>query len=116
MARFRARRPNVRSTHASHDRRRRDLGLALPAIVATCVGVRRGSGWARRALYGAVAWLGLVGIAVAGMAIAMWARGKASMSAGAAAVMTLLALGLAGMGVFLYAPVLRRSRSSAGPA
>ena len=85
-----------------------DLGLGLPAIVAACVGIRRGAAWARRALYAVVGWLALVGTAVAGMAIAMFARDDPSMSAGAMVVMTVLALALVAIAVLLYAPVVRR--------
>ena len=45
-----------------------DLGVFLPATVATCVGLVHGSGWAPKALYLVAGWFGLVGPAVAAMA------------------------------------------------
>jgi hypothetical protein len=87
-----------------------DLGLGVPAIVAACVGIRRGAAWAQRALYGVVAWLALVGAAVAGMAIAMLARDDPSMSAGAMAAASALALALVAIAGLLYAPVVRGAR------
>ncbi len=49
-----------------------DLGVFLPATVVTCVGLIRGRLWAQKALYLVVGWFGLVGLAVAAMAIAMY--------------------------------------------
>jgi hypothetical protein len=85
-----------------------DLGLLLPAVAAVCIGVRRGAPWARRALYAVVAWLALIGTAVAGMAIAMRLQDQPSMTAGAMAVMLALAAMLLAVAVTLFAPVLRR--------
>jgi hypothetical protein len=51
-----------------------DLGWALPATVAVCIGYRRTAPWARRAV---ASWFALVGAAVAGMAIAMQVRAEA---------------------------------------
>jgi hypothetical protein len=87
-----------------------DLGLLLPAVAATCIGVRCGVRWARRALYAVVAWLALIGTAVAGMAVAMRLQGQPSMSVGAMVVMLALAVMLLGIAVLLYAPVVRRPR------
>jgi hypothetical protein len=84
-----------------------DLGLALPATVAVCVGVRRGTGWAQKGLYAVVAWYALVGIAVAGMEIAMYARDDPAMSAGQMALMAGLGVGLGALAVTLYAPMSR---------
>jgi hypothetical protein len=84
-----------------------DLGLALPAIVATIIGMRRGSGWARRALYAVVSWLALVGVAVGGMAVAMFVRGEPTMSVAGMGSMALLGLGLVGIAAAIFAPLVR---------
>lgn len=51
-----------------------DLGVAVPATVAVCVGHRHAVSWARRGMYGLTAWFALAGAAVAAMAIAMQLR------------------------------------------
>lgn len=89
-----------------------DLGLSVPAIVATCVGLRRGAAWAPRALYAVTAWLALVGTAVAGMAVAMLLRDDPTMTAGGATAMVILAGALVAIAGVLFAPLLRRSRPS----
>jgi hypothetical protein len=95
-----------------------DLGLALPATVAVCIGYRRGAGWARRGLYGVVGWLALVGTAVAGMAVAMQAREDPAMSAPQMSVMVVLGMLLVAIAAGLFGPVLRGARrtTAASPA
>jgi hypothetical protein len=84
-----------------------DLGIGLPAIVATCVGVRRAAAWSSRALYAVVGSLALIAVAVAGMAVATYVRADPAMSAGAMAAMVALGTALAAMAAYLYAPLLR---------
>lgn len=76
-----------------------DLGIVAPAAAAAGLGLRRGRDWARTALFGIVGWFGLVGPAVASMAVTMWRAGDPAGSVGAAAAFTaggavLLALAL----------------------
>jgi len=85
-----------------------DLGLALPATVAVCIGVRAGARWAQKGLYAIVAWYALVGAAVAAMAVAMYARDGASISVAQMAVMSVLGAALVALAVLLHAPLLRR--------
>jgi hypothetical protein len=84
-----------------------DLGLALPASVAVCIGVRRGARWAQKGLYAIVAWYALV--AVAAMAISMYVRDDSTMSAAQMAFMSVLGAALVGLFMLLHAPLLRRS-------
>jgi hypothetical protein len=85
-----------------------DLGLALPATVAACVGFRRGARWARNALYAVVAWFALVGVAVGAMAVAMSIRNDPGTSVASAATMVTLGLAFAAMAAALWAPLVRR--------
>jgi hypothetical protein len=85
-----------------------DLGVALPATVAVWVGLRSGAAWARRGLYALVAWLALVGVAVAGMATAMYARDDPAMSGVQLGMMVGLGALVAALAVVLFAPLLRR--------
>jgi len=87
-----------------------DLGFALPATVAAIVGFRRGAGWARRALYSVVGWFSLVGLAVAAMAIAMYARDDPGSSLGSVVFMAVLGLGLTALALALAVPVAAAHR------
>jgi hypothetical protein len=87
-----------------------DLGIALPATVAACVGYRRGARWARKALYAVVAWFALVGLAVGAMAVAMYLRDDAGTSAASTAVMVALGLAFAAMAGSLATARTRRSQ------
>jgi hypothetical protein len=85
-----------------------DLGVFLPATIAACVGLVRGTTWAHKALYTSVGWFALVGPAVAGMAIAMYADDDPNASAASVASMTALGLVFALLAAFLYRPLFRR--------
>lgn len=82
-----------------------DLGIVVPAITVTGVGIVRGAGWARRAVYAAVGWFALLGSSVAGMAIAMQATGDpAASAANTLAFGVFAAVGLA-VAVIVYRPL-----------
>jgi hypothetical protein len=82
-----------------------DLGVFLPLTAATCFGLVRGKAWAQRALYAVVGWFGLVGPAVAAMAITMYLRDDPNASGGNAVFMTVLGLAFALFAVVLYRPL-----------
>jgi hypothetical protein len=90
-----------------------DLGVFLPATVATCLGLVRGADWAPRALYLVGGWFGLVGPAVAAMAIAMYVTDDPNASTGSAAFMTVLGLAFAALALTLYRPLFRRTHTRA---
>jgi hypothetical protein len=85
-----------------------DLGVFLPATVATCVGLVRGSRWAPKALYTVVGWFGLVGPAVAAMAITMYVNDDPIASGGSTVFMSVLGGAFLLLALFLYRPLLRR--------
>ena len=85
-----------------------DLGVFLPATVATCVGLAHGSPWAQKALYLVAGWFGLVGPAVAAMAIVMYINDDPNASAGSAAFMTLLGLAFAVLALAVFRPLFGR--------
>src|SRR5215217_6685810 len=84
-----------------------DLGVFLPATAATCVGLARRTAWASKALYLVVGWFGLVGPAVAAMAIAMTVNHDPNATMAGAVSMTVLGLAFAALAVALYRPLLR---------
>ena len=83
-----------------------DLGVFLPATVATCVGLVRGSDWAPKALYTVVGWFGLVGPAVAAMAITMYVNDDPLASGGSTLFMSVLGGAFLLLALFLYLPLL----------
>jgi hypothetical protein len=83
-----------------------DLSVFLPLTVATCAGLVRGRDWAPKALLAVAGWFGLVGPAVAAMAIAM-RLGDPRGSTGAAVAMTLLGTAFAGLAVWVFRPLTR---------
>ncbi len=85
-----------------------DLGIFLPATIAACAGLVRGRPWAGKALYLVAGWFALVGPAVAGMAIAMYANDDPTASGGATVFMTALALAFAALAVAMFRPLFAR--------
>ena len=82
-----------------------DLGIFLPATAATCVGLVRDLPWAQKAMYAVVGWFGLVGLAVAAMAISMYAHDDPSASAANAVFMTVLGLAFATLALAVFRPL-----------
>ena len=87
-----------------------DLGVLLPATVATCVGLVRGARWAPKAMYLVAGWFGLVGPAVAAMAVVMAANDDPNASGANVAVMSALGVAFALVAVAVYVPFLRSGR------
>jgi hypothetical protein len=85
-----------------------DLGVFLPATVAACWGLVRGARWSRRALYLVAGWFGLVGPAVAAMAVAMDVRDDPTASLGGTVVMTVLGAAFAALALVVFRPLVRR--------
>lgn len=84
-----------------------DLGVFLPATIAACVGLVRGTPWAPKALYAVGGWFGLVGPAVAAMAISMYVNDDPNASGGATTFMTALGVVFALLALYLYWPLFR---------
>jgi hypothetical protein len=84
-----------------------DLGVFLPATVLTCIGLSRGTVWARKALYLIIGWFGLVGPAVAAMAVAMYVNHDANASGSNTAFMTVLGLAFAALALATFQPLVR---------
>jgi hypothetical protein len=87
-----------------------DLGVFLPATAAACVGLARRRPWARRALFLVVGWFGLVGPAVAAMAITMSVNHDPNASTANAIAMTILGLAFAALAVAVYRPLCSRQQ------
>jgi hypothetical protein len=92
-----------------------DLGVALPATVAACLGFRRRTRWAREALYAVVSWFALVGVAVGAMAVAMYLRDDPASSVASAAMMVVVGFAFAAIAAFLTAPLVRRHSKAQVP-
>jgi hypothetical protein len=83
-----------------------DLGVVLPATVAACFGLVRGTPWARKLAYAVGGWFGLVGPAVAAMAITMYVNDDPNVSGGNTVFMSALGLAFAALAVWLYRSLL----------
>ena len=92
-----------------------DLGVFLPATVAACLGLLRDTPWAQKALYLVVGWFGLVGPAVAAMAITMYANDDPNAAGGNTAFMIALGLAFALLALFVYLPLLHGREPAADP-
>lgn len=90
-----------------------DLGVFLPATAVACVGLVRRAPWVYKALYLVVGWFGLVGPAVAAMAIAMYVNDDPNASTGNVVFMTLLGLSFAVLAIVLFRPLFTRRRDGA---
>ncbi len=89
-----------------------DLGVFLPLTVAACVGLVRETAWAQKAAYTVAGWFGLVGPAVAAMAVAMYVDDDPNASGGDAVFMIALGLAFALLALILYWPLVRRGTAS----
>lgn len=90
-----------------------DLGVFTPAAIAAGFGLRRGQGWAKKALHGVVGWLGLVGPAVAAMAVTMRLAGDPTASPGRTVAFVGVGAALAALSIRLLAPLFRGVRREA---
>jgi len=85
-----------------------DLGMLVPAAVATGVALLRGgSAWAHKAMYVVVGWLALVGPAVASMGVAMEVNEDPNASLGKTVMFGVVAAVFVAFAARLYWPVLR---------
>lgn len=85
-----------------------DLGVFLPATVATILGIRRGVAWAAKAVFLLAGWFALVGTAVAGMSIAMAIEDVPAGSARSALSLALLGGAFVVVAVLLFEPAFER--------
>jgi len=91
-----------------------DLGVFLPATVAACIGLFRGELWAQKLTYAVVGWYGLVGVAVAAMAITMDVNDDPNASGGNTVLMVTLGVAFALLAFAVYRPLARRADERSG--
>jgi hypothetical protein len=89
-----------------------DLGIIVPAALATTIGLRRGTSWARKAAYTVIGWFALVPASVAAMAITMQINDDPLATTANTIAMTAAALVFLPIAVLLYRPLFTDSRSS----
>jgi hypothetical protein len=88
-----------------------DLGIIVPAALVTGIGVLRGAGWARRAMYAMLTGYTCLAIAVAAMGVVMYANDDPDASLGLAGGFVLFALLFATLTTLLYRPLFTHGRS-----
>jgi hypothetical protein len=86
-----------------------DLSVVVPVTVAVGVGLRRGTGWAWRAVYGLVGWYVLVPVSVAAMSLAMLLDGDLNAAVGTVVVLAVAALLFTLVAAWLYRPLVERN-------
>ena len=86
-----------------------DLGIIVPAAVATAVGLLKGATWARRAMYVLFTGYTCLAIAVAAMGLVMYANADPDASLGLAGGFLAFAVAFVTLTVFLYRPFVGRS-------
>ncbi len=91
-----------------------DLGLVVPAAVATGIALRRQRSWARTAAYAVIGWFALVPAAVAAMAVVMEVRDDPNATTGATVLFVVAATVFTLGAAWLYRPMFS-SASTGGP-
>ena len=91
-----------------------DLGIIVPAAVCTAVGLLKGAAWARRAMYVLLTGYTCLAIAVAAMALVMYANADPDASLGLAGGFAVFALAFATLTALLYWPLFDRSAPESG--
>jgi hypothetical protein len=86
-----------------------DLGLVVPAAVATGIGLLVGSRWANKALYGVVGWFALVPPSVAAMSIVKLLRSDPNAASGDTIVFVVVTLVFWVIAFLLFRPLFARS-------
>lgn len=82
-----------------------DLGVVVPATVATALALRRGARWAQPALYGVAGWFTLVPVSVSAMALVMLANDDPAASVGMVAVLSVAAVIFTLFAAWVYRPL-----------
>jgi hypothetical protein len=91
-----------------------DLGLVVPATVATGIGLLVGSRWANKALYGVVGWFALVPPSVAAMSIVKLLRSDPNATSGDTIVFVVVTLVFWVIAFVLFRPFFARSSGRSG--
>jgi len=89
-----------------------DLGLVVPAAVATAVGILLSSRWAQAALYGVVGWFALVPPSVAAMSIVKLLRDDPNAATGDTVVFVVVSLVFWAIAAVLFRPLFGRRHAA----
>jgi hypothetical protein len=87
-----------------------DLGIIVPAAVATGIGLLKGAAWARRVMYVLLTGYTCLAISVAAMAIVMYANSDPDASVAVTAGFLIFAVAFVTLTVLLYRPLFRRTK------
>lgn len=84
-----------------------DLGIVVPVLVVTGVGILGARPWVAKVKYAAVGWTALLGSSVAGMAIMMQLTGDPASTVANTIVFSFFAAVALGMAAVVYVPLVR---------
>lgn len=90
-----------------------DLGVVVPGLAATAIGLRGGATWARTASYACIGWFSLVPASVAAMSIVMVVNHDPLAAPGAAVLFSVVGLILTSAAAMWYLPLFRRAAPAA---
>lgn len=92
-----------------------DLGIVVPAALASAIALRRHLTWARTAAYAVIGWFSLVPAAVAAMAVVMQIKDDPNASTSATALFVVAAIVFTLGAAWLYRPMFETSASEEEP-
>lgn len=93
-----------------------DLGIVVPALVATAVALFRGAATGHKAAYALLGWFALVPPSVAAMSVAMVAAGDPNASVGQMAIFIVAAVAFSAYALAAHRPLFRRVAPPEEPA
>lgn len=85
-----------------------DVGVVVPATLATALGLFRGRSWARPATFAVLGWFTLVPVSVAAMALTMIAAGDPNADVATAAMLSIVAVAFSAFAAWVWWPILDR--------
>lgn len=83
-----------------------DLGVVVPAMIATAVGLLRRATWARRALFAVMGWFAMVPPSVAAMSVVKVARGDPNELVADTVIFLVVTVAVAVLAVVLFRPAV----------
>lgn len=92
-----------------------DLGIVVPAALATAIALRRHAPWARTASHAVIGWFALVPAAVAAMAIVMTVNDDPNASTGVTSLFIVAATVFSLGAAWLYRPMFDQAPPASAP-
>jgi hypothetical protein len=92
-----------------------DLGIVVPAALATGIGLWRGAAWARTPMYAIIGAYTLLGASVTGMGVTMYLNDDPDASLAVTAAFAAFTLAFAALAFAVYRPLFRAGDHTVAP-